>query len=680
MSGRLKVVLSMLLVLLCARPAGAQEESEADIDLDEEFALLEEETVTSASRHEQKAGFSPAQVVVITRQELIDSGVTSLTDLLRRWPVLDVYEFDPLYPAVDARNNYRVMLLVDGREFNLEMFVSPFFSMLPVGLEEIERIEIVLGPSSAIYGANAVSAVINLITTKPTAGFGTLARLSAGEHGSLQVEGLLRGGFGPLSFRLSGGIDRADFWMQQDVRARDVAKANARVKIDLPGGELLLDGGMSLATGKIFGIVGYIGADDVYIHHADAQLHLGDLNVRLWWSGVRGPIDLELGLYHPDLGVSLGTIPTMHITGDTMHGEAQYQLEPWTGNLLLLGADLRYSRYHAPEMVVPAEAEAHTVTEWRAGAYFHDEQRLGQQWLLHAGLRFDWNSRTDWALSPRAAVVFNFAGDHYLRLSGGTAFRKPSLMETSMSFSVDANPAFPEVKELFEQQGVGNPDLKNELLSTVELGYRGELLERRLKLSANTYLGITQHIIGFATNIVLDNTGRIDMTNSQIGYEDGRDDYDIVGLYLSASYLPGRQWRFFLRADLRLAWWTERGNAWMRPYPRYLVAAGGNWSSDWGLHANLAAILVDNMVDNLRNPYTALAPSVEIHVPRRLVLQAYLAYRFELAAGALDVGLSLFNPFNLRFREKCGVIRTDGTNYGGELMGRRIEVLVRASF
>lgn len=669
---------ALLLVLVPGGRAVAQEESETDIELDEEFALLEEETITSASRHEQKVGLSPAQVVVITRQEIIDSGATSLTDLLRRWPVLDVYEFDPLYPTIEARNTYRVMLLIDGREFNLEMFVSPFYNLLPVGLEDIERIEIVLGPSSAIYGANAVSAVINIITKKPGGGFGARARLSAGEHGSLQVEGQVQGGGGPVDFRLSGGIDRADFWMQRAVRARDVAKADAQVLVGLPGGELVLDGGMSLVTGKIFGIVGYLGTDGVVIHHAAARLKLGSLEARLWWSGIRGPVDLELGLYHPDLGVTLGSIPTVHLTGDTVHSEVQYQFEPWTGNLLIAGADTRYTRYHAPELVVPAEAGAHTVTEWRAGAYFHDEQHLGRRWLLHAGLRFDWNSRTDWALSPRAAVVFNFGGHHYLRLSGGTAFRKPSVMETSMSFSVDANPAFPEVKELFEQQGVGNPDLKNELLSTVELGYQGDFLDQRLTLSANVYLGITQRIIGFATNVVLESTGRIDLANSQIGYEDSQDDYDMVGLSLDATYQPCRQWRLFLRTELHLAWWTERGNSWMRPYPRYLLAAGGNWRSDWGLHANLAATFVDSVIDTLRNPYTILAPSLEIHLPERLVLQAYLGYRFTLAGHDIDLGLTLFNPLNLRFQEKVGVIRSDGSNYGGEVLGRRIQFLLRA--
>jgi iron complex outermembrane receptor protein len=126
--------------------------------------------VTVAARHPQPITESPSTVIVITREDIEDSGATSLPDLLRRYPAVHVYVTDPLYPAMMIRGTIRVLVLVDGREVNLELVVAPIYELIPVGLEDIERIEIVLGPNSALYGANAVSAVFNIQTRKPADG------------------------------------------------------------------------------------------------------------------------------------------------------------------------------------------------------------------------------------------------------------------------------------------------------------------------------------------------------------------------------------------------------------------------------------------------------------------------------------------------------------------------------
>jgi outer membrane cobalamin receptor len=134
----------------------------------DEFALLQEQDVVfSAARHRQKTGFSPSAVVVITRKEIDESGAFTLLELLRRYPEVNVFQHDPMYPLADIRGTSRVILLVDGRGVNLEFFSSPFYTAMPAGMNSIERIEIVLGPNSALYGADAVAAVINVVTPSP---------------------------------------------------------------------------------------------------------------------------------------------------------------------------------------------------------------------------------------------------------------------------------------------------------------------------------------------------------------------------------------------------------------------------------------------------------------------------------------------------------------------------------
>jgi len=507
----------LLLPLGIQSPARAQ--GEDDSEFEDEFALLEDQDiVVSAAKHKQKTGFSPAAVIVITRREIEASGAVDLMDLLRRYPAVDVYEFDPMYPTAEIRGTYRVMMMIDGREVNLEFFVAPFYAILPIGLADIERIEIVLGPNSAIYGANAVSAVINLVTRVPTKDLRAGARLTAGERGELRTDVSAGGAIGGVAATASLGYNRADSWMVRDSRAKQVMRGSATTLIKLPGGSLALDGGICAGSGRMFALLGYIDSNKFVLAHAQARATLGDLSLRAYWYGLRTDLDLELELIYPGLG-ELGTVPTIHVNGDTAQAEVQYNLKPFEGNLLILGADVRFTRYHSDQFVDPNT----TIWEERVGVFFHDEQRLGDRLLLQAGLRFDWNSRTDWALSPRGAIVYNPAGEHYLRLSGGTAFRKPSITETSTNFKIDADPAFPEIKELFEVEGISKEDLANEFLATVELGYHGTMLDRKLRLGADAYMGFTRDLIGFRADVAMTNM-RINVDASNIGYDTVDDD------------------------------------------------------------------------------------------------------------------------------------------------------------
>ncbi len=680
LSSRPGPVLAVLLSLaLAAWPAPAALAQEGDEELEEEFELLEEsaEVVVSAARHEQKIGFSPSAVVVITRREIEASGAATLTDLLRRWPVTHIYEFDPLYPTAEVRTSYRVMLLIDGREANLEMFVSPFYACLPVGLPEVERIEIVLGPSSAIYGANAVSAVINVITRRPERGAHGEAVLAAGEHGGLELDLRASGGAGPLSLKASGGLSLSDSWMQQGQAAKNVWRGDLRAGLDLDPIGIDFYGGLNRVEGRIFSVMGTLTVPYTWLPYAGLVLKYKNLQVHSYWYGVRSRLRPDIGLYYPVVNADLGRIPDLHLTGDTVHGEVQLNLEPFSGNMLILGVDTRYTRYHSPQFVED------TAAETRLGVYFHDEQKLGDKWLLQAGLRYDWNSRTDWALSPRGAVIFNPAGEHFFRLSGGMAFRKPSMMETVMNFEIEPNPAFPEIDILFERYGLSNPDLGNELLSSVELGWRSSWLEGRLKASADAYAAFNRHIIGFRNDVVFDDTPlgpQLNLQRSKIGYEDLDDDSNVFGAYLTLEGKPLEWLSVFARADIRRAFFIEQGNQENRWYPRYILAAGATFEAPGDLHGQAVLMNVGATTNTVRHPESILLPELTVPMPTILYLMLYLARDFRAGPLELELGLSFLNAFNSRFREEPGTINRKGTNFGGEMLGRRLMALLKVIY
>lgn len=645
-------------------------------DIMHEFAFLEEEydVVVAASKHKQKVGFSPSAVIVITLREIEATGATTLAELLRRYPAVHVYEFGPLYPTAEIRGNYQIMMLLDGREVNFELFPTPFYSLLPVGLQEVERIEIVMGPNSSLYGANAVSAVINVVTQKPEVGLHADAFFTAGEHGTTIVQGHLGGGAGPVSFSGSGGIERADSWTGQDVQEKDIIRAHGRGRLELPGGSLSADGGMVWAAGRVFAVLGYLETSGMLLTHMRSSLELGDLKTNVYWYRAQGDLDPDLKLVYPSLGLELGTVPVIEMTLDTLHGEVQYDLELFEGNLMIVGADYRFTRFHSQQIVEP------TVDEHRMSIYVHDEQRLFRKLVFTLGTRLDWNTRTDLAFSPRGAVVCNLSGEHYLRLSSGTAFRKPTIIETNANFHVDASPAFPELRVLFEEKGLSNPNLGNEKFTTVELGYRGALLDRQLRLGADAWLAFNRNHIGFKTDIHFDQTmmgPRINIDESTLGYYTMHErDTNSCGIHLSAEGEPTEELTLFVRCDLRHTWYVGDGRTNVF-FPRILISTGATLELPLGVIAELKYLHVGNRRARMPNPYSILDEQYSIYLPARNYVFASVSYSLELGRSRLKLGLSLFNAFGARQREDPGLTTTNGENYGAELIGPRAMLTAR---
>ena len=139
-------------------------------------ALLEEEgTVEAASRHPQNLADAPAHVTIITKQEIEEFGYQTISEAIsavagffvrddRSYTYLGVRGFAPF-----GDYGSHVLVMVDGHPMIEPIFSSSFFERnQPVDLRYVQRIEVVLGPGSSLYGTNAVLAVVNIITTKAT--------------------------------------------------------------------------------------------------------------------------------------------------------------------------------------------------------------------------------------------------------------------------------------------------------------------------------------------------------------------------------------------------------------------------------------------------------------------------------------------------------------------------------
>jgi iron complex outermembrane recepter protein len=162
----------------------------ADLSLED---LMRVEVVT-ASRGSDRLGDVAAAVFVITRDDILRTGVRSLPEALRLAPGVDVARLSGAQWAVGVRGDAgrfsnKLQVLVDGRSIYSPLFSGVMWETQRVPLADIERIEIIRGPAGAVWGANAVNGVINIITRRAQDSLGTRTEVELGSEGAAVLHG-----------------------------------------------------------------------------------------------------------------------------------------------------------------------------------------------------------------------------------------------------------------------------------------------------------------------------------------------------------------------------------------------------------------------------------------------------------------------------------------------------------
>ena len=161
----------------------------------EQLAQLQ---VRSASKTEEPLSSAPTAIYVITNKDIVDSGVTSLPEVLRLAPNLQVQRIDASQYAISSRGfngleaGNKVLAQIDGRTIYTPLASSVFWNLHSPLLEDIQQIEVISGPGGTLFGPNAVNGVINITTKDAEDTIGGLARVTAG---ALERSAGLRYGF-----------------------------------------------------------------------------------------------------------------------------------------------------------------------------------------------------------------------------------------------------------------------------------------------------------------------------------------------------------------------------------------------------------------------------------------------------------------------------------------------------
>ncbi|RYF39073.1 MAG: TonB-dependent receptor, partial [Comamonadaceae bacterium] len=155
----------------------------ADLSL-EQLSSIE---VTSVSKRVQRLSEVPGSVYVIRHEDIRRSGATSLPEVLRLAPNLQVARADANQYAITARGfnstlANKMLVLIDGRTVYSPLFSGVFWEAQGVMLEDVERIEVLSGSGGTLYGSNAVNGVINIITRSAAETKGAVASAAAGNQ------------------------------------------------------------------------------------------------------------------------------------------------------------------------------------------------------------------------------------------------------------------------------------------------------------------------------------------------------------------------------------------------------------------------------------------------------------------------------------------------------------------
>jgi iron complex outermembrane receptor protein len=465
---------------------------------DDDDALTEvpyEETVVTASRRAQSTLEAPNATTLITAEEIRLSGARSLPELLRRVPgaevmAMGVASYNLSFRGFNQRVANKVLVLIDGRTEYQDFLGLTLWSSLPVGLEEIERIEVIRGPGSALYGANAMLGVINIITRAP--GKGSTAEM-AGVIGNGNRAGgsFVSSGGTTFKYRASAGYEQSDKWsrdygggrpdvksnLDHDTLGLSSARANLVTTVS-PSKEVTVS--VSAGVNRFFTEIYAIGLLRNYFldgvgGYALADAKLGPLKLKLFWNHLAG----STGPQYSAIGQrSLLT----ELESNVFDGEALFAREfTLLGTHRLgAGASTRLKRL-SWGYITGLKQELH------AAIFLQDEWRIVKPLLLTASYRLDYRpavqgSNPSFAHSPRVSLLWRINESHAVRASFSTAFREPTFLESY----TDVRAPVPGINgaSVLTQ---GSTSLNPERLLSFELGYRGELGDKGLSWEVALY-------------------------------------------------------------------------------------------------------------------------------------------------------------------------------------------------
>lgn len=474
-----------------------------------------ETVVVSASRTEQQLVNAPATMSVIGGRALEVAPSNNYADLLRAVPGVNITQISARDINITSRGATSSLAtsqlaVLDGRSIYQDFFGFVMWDFMPANTNEIKQIEVIRGPASAVWGANALSGVVNIITKTPREMQGTTFTMGAGSFGRQFYGNGARNGS-----LVYGNVTHAqainDKWAYKLTVGMYQSEAFGRPQGAIPGGATTYPAFKNTGTSqpKVDLRLDYDGANGSKwqfsggLAGTDGIMHsgIGPFDIQEGTKYGYGKINYGKGSFRAQAFVNmLDGDATNLISVDTAGAPVGLKFDTKTFDLeasdtrtfggrhvLTYGGNLRYNKFELT--LAPGE-----TSRTEGGVYLQDEIFVNDHVRFVAGARVDkFSSISDPVFSPRVALLLKPTLDHTFRFSFNRAFRAPSMINNHLDVTISTalplgaiNANYGTAIYRVPTAVTGNPDLTEERMDAFEISYTGTI-NSRVTVSAAAY-------------------------------------------------------------------------------------------------------------------------------------------------------------------------------------------------
>lgn len=469
------LTLAVITALMNTSYAGVAAAEEADSQQAVEQVQTRDVVVT-ASRTEQLVKEAPAAVEVITREDLDKMGAENLAQALQLAIGIDVSENGMVGNSVSIRGakSNQTLIMVDGMRIRTENTdeTANNYELQRVNMADVERIEIVRGATSSLYGADAMGGVINIITKTPD----KASQSVFADYTTKQADAGFRVATGQLGKWASSFSYRRSDVHHLDINGsgtqygtKDYFNVKTKYKID--------------DKKSLSFFLDYMN-EDLYFDSDLTSYDHDRTKFGLSYDGKdkKGKYQLRVNysIFNKDQnkrenGVLKGW-DELKFRTLTLDGQRSYQLND--EHLLTIGGEIRKEKYEGTRMGSSGD-NVHTVT--REGisqnyseksttyyaAYIQDEWQVEDNWLMIPSIRFDHNSAFGSKVTYKLGNTYKLSDNTRFKFNVGTAYRAPTEAELYMDMTRTPRP-------YMKVHVTGNPNLKPETSYNFDLGLEAE--------------------------------------------------------------------------------------------------------------------------------------------------------------------------------------------------------------
>jgi len=485
----------------------------------EQLAAVKVTTVYGASKHDQKETEAPSFVTVVTQEDIKKFGYRTLGDILNSVPGFYITS-DGAYDYIGTRGinrpgDYggRFLITIDGHRINDDIFDSAAIGTeFLLDTDLIDRVEIIRGPGSSLYGDNAMLAVINVITRRGldfhgaevSGSYGSYdtytGRFSYGELCTNGLEYVVSGTY--LNSGGDDGINYPEFAsINHGYADQNGASSAPNAWASINYQDFSLEGGFvrrkEIVPEGAYGSIFNDPQDWVLDERAFAELkfqHRFDNNwelmTRIYYDHYRyeGDYPLPGVAYGDPFYPGMTTLNEDRDDQESLGGEAQISKTLFQEHRITAGAEYRHD-FELEQRNFDVEGQTYLnsrPSEDTVGAYFQDEYSILHNLILNTGARYDYFSSFGDTANPRAALIYNPWTDSTFKAIYGQAFRAPDAYELYY-----VAPGY-----------ASSQSLKPETIHSYELDYE-QVLDSHVKLVSSVFYYQIDDLISFG----LDSSG-----------------------------------------------------------------------------------------------------------------------------------------------------------------------------